>query len=143
MLDVPVSTTGLEGEGRRAFLALLKRGWRTLQREFQEKIVVPWPWIFWAICDSRRDPSVGGFNVKRIDTMTEDQTSVALPTHNFPEFGNSKWTDEEEKRIQKLLEESIGLEDADFRDGPSGSTFLLYPITFLPFTRTSSFHNSH
>lgn len=59
----------------------------------------------------------------------DHNASVPLPHHDFPEFGNSSWTPEEEAKIQRLLEENVGMEEAQYRDGPAGSTYNFFDYT--------------
>jgi hypothetical protein len=50
------------------------------------------------------------------------KASVPIPQHDFPKFGNDEFTPEEEEKIQRFLEQTIGTEDVCYREGPAKST---------------------
>jgi len=50
----------------------------------------------------------------------DPNASVPIPQHDFPKFGSGNFTEQEKAQIQRLLEETIGVEDVLFREGPAG-----------------------
>lgn len=54
----------------------------------------------------------------------DPNASVPIPQRQFPKFGDTSFTDEEEAEIQRQLEQTIGVEDVLFREGPANSATI-------------------
>ena len=59
----------------------------------------------------------------KLETHSMDyNASVAIPQHDFPKYGSEEFTAEEEEKIQRYLEQTVGPEDVRYREGPAKST---------------------